>query len=1442
MALFAEELVARCTTSIVARLVGSHASQVDTVVLTSLKGWSLKLDACHINVSGDGMFFTFGHFYVSQLDGDCATLVPTPESFVMGHKGEPQFHAAFELCCGLGGLSQGASFAGMTMLGGVDVSTWATEVYSLNHIAPAFTGDIGELSTVQRLSGLIDQQSVGCLLGFPCPPFSSRGDQLGFADKRAWTLVHGLNAAYLLRSSFVLLECTPWVESFPQVVHFLSEFAKTTSCVWRSQILRLDRSWPTRRTRWWCMIFPEELDRFVSFEDLPFVSCFQSLDSLLPSWPTWPREQEEDLFWNADEMEFHQQYADLSDLCLQRNGKCPTLLHSLGHLDRKCPCGCRNTGLSHARLERDGICAIALRATHLDGLRHLHPAEAGLLCTLAPNFRFPAMRDCLPLIGQCAAPVQAHWMLTQFLRALQQFHDSDRACVDPCTCHQGLLHHLIKLAYHTWPTKGTQVPRQVTLRFDLGCSIVFEIKEGLTLEDLIQAQVSLGGWGQTFVVQLNGTQLPPLTILKPLTYDVLTAVPPTGGLCFVISFGHRAWTGSFAPGLTPEALLLSLGFSNLAGLRLVIDSMDVSFSSPLLDSFAGRLVPMFVGSGSFPHVGLSDVHIDAEAFRLFRLVAAQHDTALLSALDLSSLVALPSQFLKDGLAALLPACATHVFGIYCDRGHWAAISFDLDTAVARYYDGYSGITTTARDLIDAIADLWDLRQWNIQRFSVLQQSSGTHCGIIALANWAWYLDLLETIEETDAMEWYRRLMRPQFVGTGNVEYNRAHAFLLTELPKHGVDASEAPARAAAALKRLGTSAILKASEGKNPWQALKALGNANEKPFQWVTPAELDKHVEARAKDKRGPMPKPKKTSERRPKVLALTPAQVQIADGAFADSMGEPVVMIPMEGISHSARGVVLVTHDEACRFIVDGKTRSVDALALLTLSPLEVPPDCKLDVGKITWPGILVDSGEPLLIKGTCIQLGDIRVDPTVGSVTPSVVETDLLRIFVFRDQWPETWDRFIAGPLRALISHFPGLQFCDKSCADRCPKFHPAIEEVGINMVVLDAFAWTWYNRHGKVTPKAKADSFSLMIRVPRSGVQSLMNLSGTDGFYSELRDPEHRGSHPNFAVIWLSDDFDAAKHRLLACDKALHLVRYHNKYGLRCHKKDEAHLHQVHFPGAHFIDCGTSMQFEIGPFPYGATKTHIFEFLKGISWTAKPLKPTRGVQDGRFWLVGSSDEPPSLVAPYADRFVAITKVRDVPLSKPAPSVVASLKTLQRITGSAGNKANVLSNPWSVPMLGDPWKTTASQPASQLPTAAASSAASTKLEELEGRVSAKLVEQMHEQIKTVAEDSMLDTGHRLEQLEVNMQEMKTQQAKFQTWCNDAAGQIGQLGTTMTAQDQRLTMIEGQVTKNTQATQSLSSQITSLNSSFASELATAMEKQTAHIDAMLNKKLRTS
>ena len=282
---FAEDVVLGGIISIRAKMMGSSIWVRDHLVLKSLRGWILHVPSENVQVPGDGSQFSLLRFELKHMECGHALLSRTPESMVLGHVGDPSFHEIVELCCGLGGISTGAYFAGMQTLGGLDLSEWAVQVYNDNHEVPAMHGDVRDLSKLRDLFLSFDRRSVGFAMGFPCPPFSTRGDQLGFADRRAWTLVHGLEAAYLLRASFVLLECTPKVESFSQVVAFLDTFAETMGFKWTSQILHLDEAWPVRRTRWWCLLVPGELFPFLSLSDLPRSPQLQTVENLLPSWP-----------------------------------------------------------------------------------------------------------------------------------------------------------------------------------------------------------------------------------------------------------------------------------------------------------------------------------------------------------------------------------------------------------------------------------------------------------------------------------------------------------------------------------------------------------------------------------------------------------------------------------------------------------------------------------------------------------------------------------------------------------------------------------------------------------------------------------------------------------------------------------------------------------------------------------------------------------------------------------------------------------------------------------------------------------------------------------------------------------------------------------------------------------------------------------------------------
>ena len=759
------------------------------LLLLSLTGHKLVVRSDELQVPGDGLHFTLCHFFVSSLIDDCFVLESSSQAFVLGHDGDPSFSHAVELCCGLGGLSMGASFSGMTVLGGVDISEWAVEVYNLNHQHEAHVSDLADLRTASLLSHMTGRRSVGFFMGFPCPPFSQMGDQRGFDDARAQTLLHGLDLAYLLRASFLLLECTPMVETFAAVVEALESFSKVVGLKWQSQILHLDETWPCRRTRWWCLMVPPEINKHLSLQDLPRVPSLQTIAAILPDWPSWPTAEVDDLTWTLEEERFHEQYAILDHLVLQTSSKCPTLLHSSGHLDRGCPCGCREFGLAHQRLAKDGISAVAVPCPGNGKLRHLHPLEAGFFCTLPPNFQFPKIRAALPLVGQTAAPVQAAWMVSHFQLALQLSSGCQTEfCVKPLACHEKLQKHLIVLAHHLWPCAATQICRSVTFKLQ-GCGIVFEVVPGQTLEHLIGAQAELGGWGDGLLVLLNGCQLPPNTVLRNETYDIVSlgqlqlAAP-----WYILQFETRCWAGLLPYGITPAALLCLLGFPPGHGLSLSVNGCDTSLDQPQFLPLVGTLRPAgsFAGAGPLPVVGLSDLHIDAEASRLLRQAVPYVHFHLLSALDLSQLLTLPMNEAALKLCSLIPEDTEELFGIYCFDGHWMAFAFDRNNKVAHHYDGLYGIPHAAQFIFDTVADHWQLHRWSVQQSTLLHQDYGTHCGVIALVNLGAFLGLWTEFTEERALLWYDQLMQPRFIGLGQVDYTKAHSQLVQELPKHGV--------------------------------------------------------------------------------------------------------------------------------------------------------------------------------------------------------------------------------------------------------------------------------------------------------------------------------------------------------------------------------------------------------------------------------------------------------------------------------------------------------------------------------------------------------------------------------------------------------------------------------------------------------------------------------
>ena len=405
----------------------------------------------------------------------------------------------------------------------IDISPLAVEVYGENHENPVLCGNIQDPKDILRLFEGISGKRCGLAAGFPCPPFSTRGDQRGFNDARAMVFVDCLNTAFLFKSLFVVLECTPATGKWIEVEELLASFSTAMGFARSHGILHLHHTWPCFRTRWWTVMAPGLCGPFLPpLRDLP-VLPLRCVNDVIPIWPVWPPVHERHLQWTSEELAEYEKYTDIADVLLHQNGVAPTLLHSCGHHFHPCPCGCRAHGLSALRLQRDGISVVAVRSTSDPSLvRHLHPTEAAYLCTVPLSFKFPTqnLRAGLPLIGQIAAPAQAHWVFLQLRVAL---HQAGLHCIGQELSidehHLHFVERLLTPRLHVWAQRDQDEHFQISLRQDEDV-LAISVKSGSTVGHLLAAHRRLADWSTRCFLTLDGATLSDDTVLRPLTYDL----------------------------------------------------------------------------------------------------------------------------------------------------------------------------------------------------------------------------------------------------------------------------------------------------------------------------------------------------------------------------------------------------------------------------------------------------------------------------------------------------------------------------------------------------------------------------------------------------------------------------------------------------------------------------------------------------------------------------------------------------------------------------------------------------------------------------------------------------------------------------------------------------------------------------------------------------------
>ncbi|CAK9009851.1 unnamed protein product [Durusdinium trenchii] len=1111
-----------------------------------------------------------------------------------------------ELCSGLGGMSAAASALGLKSMACMDLSPLAIAACRRNHDSLVLEGDICNPDDLARLFSLMKGVKVGLLCGFPCPPFSVMCDQKAFGDSRSEVFVAALNAAFLFNSAYVILECTPTTGKYQQVQDLLCSFARAMNFECRQQILKLSDVWPCQRTRWWCYLIPAEaVPNNVILPSLPRFPHLQTVGDILPSWPFWSRAEEEALSWTPEEEDFYASTLVLENHELRQSGSCPTLLHSLGHHLYACPCGCRHQGLSHERLLRDGVALTMLPSTFsAQHYRHLHPCEAGYLCSLPADFIYnlEQARSDLPLIGQTAAPLQTMWVLLHVLHQLQEhgFGSWPLNFSNPQEVLLAYINNNLEVCKQLWPTCEHRHPQEVCFK-EADSSFSCLLDPMTSAQQFLHAHQQLLGWAHRVTLFRDGIPQLPNALLRGGSYDVVVTQPrhsrpaPTDFISVKLHDGITEYDFHGPAGTRLSSVLESLGFSYKHGIEFSNLCRSYRWGDALWQSEQGEVRGL--GRASPAATGVHHHELYGELHTILQLLPSH----ILDAVQvvphhiIQLLINRPASFASKLLLNEHSTPFTWLIFPLLAKSHWSLLILDFSLMEFHYLDGLPDFhLDLVTSVVSTVALAFSMATPKLRQRTPLEQLDGDYCAAVLLHNVGIFFNLWSAMTVDALQDWTDSLKsQEELQGCGPAEYSQTHAWLCKFLITKGVPEADSPARATLALKKLGHAPIAKAISQANPWSALKQLANAQQRPFQWIQHNELMNHIQQRAKEHHGaasgPSKKPsKKRAEPAPPV---SPNALILAPKSFVDEHDHELPQLQLDKVTPESNGIILGTVEQAANFLRGQKTISINSLAMLTTTEIPSTMHGKLTVQHMVWPALLADSADPILIRGSCIQLGDHMAKKVLGpEPSPATFVPELFKLQVYQDQWPHSWTDFIGRPLKALVQHFECLQFCDGSTcnnASSCKRFHPALEEE-IDMVILDAFGWKWCDATGAAANSKKAASFGIMVRVPPSAAPAILAISATDGLYTELREPVSKGPSTKYAVIWIKGDLQQAIHTKCQTAKALHVVRSHQRYGLRCLATDQEAVHKVALPKLPFV-AGSNALHRAPPQVMGSLQT-------------------------------------------------------------------------------------------------------------------------------------------------------------------------------------------------------------------------------------------------------------
>ena len=1378
------------------------------------------LCTCSTRIPDGAPFLVLGHLplgtvsiydaIIAEVD-DLIYLQITQETFWhrANSREESWPSCALELAAGCGGMGMGVHFLKTSTKVAVDVNPLSTGHLRANNHGIVLQLNLLDPSAAKQIHSAFEGTPDVTLFGFPCQPFSEQGLRKGCHDHRFQVFLGGLRVIFLTQSRSAILECVEAAGHDETIAHILQHLCQALHWGQQSVILDLQQQWPCRRKRWWSLLMP--LTWHVEpLEVWPQSQTFTNVGTLIKHWGTWTESEEMELQLSQTEYATYldRRFGDDPRL-LDLTAIAATILHSYGSALQACPCLCRAQAFSLQSLLLRSLRGQFVKSQATGNPRFLHPREVALLVGVLDSTSFiHRPREDLALLGLIASPIQTIWIFAALLRNFALSHGIS-GFPAPQEWLQAYQSELLKQSRPLFHDRPEGPLPSIRLTDNDGEEFYIFSASSFTVAQLLSAERINLAWNEAGGITADGLRLPlsrlmdfdsepyALTVAKGST----ARIQPEGLIMIAIVHGTQLEVVTLRPG---QFLFEALVELQLPHIKFLVDAQGKIYGADFRIWHSIRLTTLsndfwppnrpaqIRGSGlSNDNLGLFDTHIQSALESLCLSIKEEHRPFILTPLECRDL--LEGSWTFDLLQRISKAPHNHhrICCVFESKQHWALLWGEFQASeIAWYYcDGLSNsLEDQAGLLAGRLTCILPHSEWTIEPLHLIQQEAPHTCGTVALLHVGLCLGLfgIPTSEDVDVLHaWIlSHNLGGRIVALGlTAEQIEKLEKLLVE---HGVPANAAKDRAQLVISKLGPTSILEAFGAKNVWGYLKALASKPSIALRLVQVDELSKHVEVTAKKKFGvdiPNAKQKKRNDKKgfTNPITVDPDMLVLSESGFVDSEDDTVTQISFAEVEAQAHGIAICSLSQGLPYLKMTTAISTNPLALLVT---EVPPAEVLEefsITPMTFTATYKGTGEPMILYGAIKQLGEMIVKRVIPGqmVRPELIENQVVKITVYRDELPGQWSNLAAAPVKTLCQMIPALQLCEgKRCGSDCPKTHQPIDEK-VDTILLEVWSRTFAKPEGQRIAAEEASVFWVFVRIPKFVVKALLQVN-TPGIYFEPRSDD-KGHDNDYRVIWLSAR--TLEEAQMACRTSIHalgLVRLKRKYGIRVEAEHEEATFRQLKPDVPYVATQVQRIWQLFPLPHGLQKAGVAKLLESISWVAKPLQPGKSSSTAMSWQVGSSTLPPRGVITAFDSEVLITELTKEQKPKPPPRFVASNRTQSHLRSEASSSSKAPEASPSVdPWLGnDPWKDWKGPTASSKPGAGKQHVADVAGQlRVEMQTAIRQELDNHNQAAVNSEnlkEALAATDKRFKKLESTMTEVQAQNHQFHQWFGDMGAQV--------------------------------------------------------------------